>query len=133
MIAILAATGCNESSELSSPAARRLHVLATVYLDYAAAKGSGPANRQQLEAHFQNAPAFLLSGEDVAANDGNTAFTSPRDGEPFLISYGKQFAFRDNAPIIACERTGKDGTRLAAYANGRIDLIDESAAQELLP
>jgi hypothetical protein len=133
MIAILvAATGCNESSELSSPAARRLHVLTTVYLDYAAAKGIGPANHEQLKAHFQNAPPFLLSAEGVSAKECETIFVSPRDGEPFRISYGERFAFRDDAPIIACEQVGKDGMRLTAYANGRIDLVDERAAQELL-
>jgi hypothetical protein len=134
MIALLvAAVGCNESAELSSPAARRLQILATVYLDYATAKGTGPANRQQLAAHLQNAPPFLLSAEGLSAKDNDTVFTSPRDGKPFLISYGQPFAFSDDAPIIACEQVGKDGLRLAAFANGKIDLADESAVQKLLP
>jgi hypothetical protein len=134
MIALLAAAaGCNESAELSSPAARRLHVLATVYLDYAAAKGTGPANQRQLEAHFQNAPPFLFSAEGLSAKHRDTIFTSPRDGKPFLITYGERFAFSDDAPIIACEQVGKDGLRLAAFANGKIDLADESAVQDLLP
>jgi hypothetical protein len=134
LIAILGvAAGCSESSELSSPAARRLQVLATVYLDYAVAKGAGPANRQQLQAHFQNAPPFILSAEGVSAKNSHTVFTSLRDGEPFVISYGVGFAFRDDVPIIACERVGKDGMRLAAYANGKIGLVDQRAVQELLP
>jgi hypothetical protein len=133
VVILVAVAGCGESSELSSPAARRLHILATVYLDYAAAKGAGPANREQLQTHFQNAPPFVLSAEGISAKNCDIVFTSPRDGEPFLISYGVGFAISDDAPIIACERTGKDGKRLAAYANGKIELVDQSAARELLP
>jgi hypothetical protein len=130
IIAILAAAvGCNESAELSSPAARRLHILATVYLDYAVAKGAGPANHEQLKAHFQNAPPFLLSAEGVSAKDCDSVFISSRDNEPFVITYGERFAVRDDAPIIACERVGKDGMRLAAYANGKIDWVDENAVR----
>jgi hypothetical protein len=118
---------------LSSPAARRLHVLASVYLDYAVAKGAGPANHEQLKAHFQNAPPFLLSAEGVTAKDCDTVFISSRDGEPYLISYGERFVVGDDAPVIARERVGKEGRQLVAYANGRVDLVEESAVQEPSP
>jgi hypothetical protein len=107
--------------------------LSTVYLDFAAAKGSGPANRRQLEAHFQNAPPFILSAEGLTPTDCDIVFVSPRDGEPFCISYGARLTFNEDAPVIACERLGKDGLRLAACANGKIVLADETAVHELLP
>jgi hypothetical protein len=129
---IVCANGCEESSEVSSTAGQRLQALSTVYLDYAVAKGTGPANLKQLEAHLQNAPPFDLSAKGLA-NDGGNLFISSRDNEPFLISYGMGLEFKDDARVIACERIGKDGKRLAAFANGKIDLVDEDIVKELLP
>jgi hypothetical protein len=129
---LLLAAGCNDSAELSSPTAKRLRVLATAYLDYAVAKGTGPENQKQLQGHLRNVPGFLLEAGGVSPETGQAAFVSQRDGEPFVIQYGIGVACGSEAPPIACERTGKDGTRLVAFANGQVACVEEVAAKELM-
>ena len=130
----ISVAGCGNSDDLSSPAANRLRTLATVYLDYAVAKGTGPANEQQLHKHVQSVPGFLLEAGGVNPKAGSAAFVSERDGEQFVVRYGVGIsqAEGDEAPIIAYEKTGKDGTRFVAFANGKVDCIDDIAAMELM-
>jgi hypothetical protein len=129
---VLVAAGCNDSAELTSPTAKRLRMLMNAYLDYAVAKGAGPANQSQLQAHLANVPGFLLAAGGISPETKDEAFRSPRDGEPFIIQYGLGVTCAGDAPPIACERTGRDGTRWAAFANGKIARIDEVAAKELM-
>jgi hypothetical protein len=62
------------------------------------------------------------------------SFVSERDGEQFVVRYGVGVSqAKDNeAPIIAYEKTGKDGTRLVAFANGKVDCMEDVAAMELM-
>jgi hypothetical protein len=132
--ALTSVIGCDRSDSLSSPTALQLQDLATVYIDYAVAKGAGPANEQQLRKHVGNVPAFLMVSKDSKVGTATPNYVSKRDGEPFVIRYGVGFcpAEGDDAPVIACERSGKDGTRLVAYANGEVACLDEVAARELM-
>jgi hypothetical protein len=125
--------GCGDS-DLSSPSANRLRVLAAVYLDYAAAKGTGPENEKQLHKHVRNVPGFLFDAAGVSPDAEADAFVSERDGETFVIRYGVGIsqAPGDDAPVIAHEKTGKDGTRFVAFANGDVNCVDEVAAKELM-
>lgn len=132
VLVVACVVGCNESPELTSPAARRLQALSTTYLDYAAARGAGPSSRQQLQAHFQNVPGHILSAAEVSPKEAGAVLISPRDGQPFIIRYGVGLSIGTNVSMIACERSGRDGTRLAAYADGRIALVGDDAAKELM-
>jgi hypothetical protein len=131
---MLPMAGCGESDQLSSPSANRLRALATVYLDYAAVNGTGPANERQLHKHVSNVPGFLLDEVGVNPEAGAAAFVSERDGEAFVIRYGIGIsqALGTEAPVIAYEKTGKDGTRFVAFANGDVNCVDEVAAKELM-
>jgi hypothetical protein len=130
---VLPTAGCGES-ELSSPSANRLRALTAVYLDFAAAKGTGPTSEQQLRNHVENVPGFLLDAAGVASDVGRTGFVSERDGESFVIRYGigVSQAPGNEAPVIAYEKTGKDGKRFVAFANGDVSCMDEVAAKELM-
>jgi hypothetical protein len=128
----LVAAGCDQSAELSSPTAERLRTLTYAYLDYAVAKGAGPANEQQLRAHLRNVPAFVLEAGGVSPEAGPSAFVSERDRQPFVFHYGLGVSCGPEADVIACEQRGKGGVRLVAYTNGKVDCVDDVAAKELM-
>jgi hypothetical protein len=127
-VLMLSANGCAQSDPLASPNAVTLRRVACVYLDYAAAKGGGPANDAQLLAHAKNVALFdpLATGSDPLA--GDAPLISQRDGEALVIRYGVRVSLARglNAPPIAFENSGMNGTRLVAFANGKVACVDEN-------
>jgi hypothetical protein len=129
-----AAPGCG-SNELDSPTANKLRGLAKLYLDCAVSKsGPGPANEEEFKKHLRRLEGFVLkmNGVDPAALD--EAFVSERDGEPFVIRYGVSIGHISgtSAPLVAHEKTGKNGKRLVAFANAKVEAVDEARFQELM-
>jgi hypothetical protein len=130
----LAAAGCG-GDELNSPTAIKLKGLANYFLDYAASQGGkGPPNEQALKKHLRSFPADVLhaNGVDPAAIDG--LFVSDRDGEPFVVLYGTGIGriSGTSAPLVAHEKTGKNGKRLVVFANTKVELADDARLQELI-
>ncbi len=106
--------------------------MSTVYLDFAAARGRGPQDQQQLLGHIKNVPQFLLSQSGIAPGAPGRVLISKRDGEPFVINYGVHICLKKHSSqVIACEKNGKDGTRYVAFSDGHIDCIDDAAMKEL--
>lgn len=133
LVLLCAAAGCG-SNDLESSTAVRLRALATLYLDYAVPKnGKGPANEREFKKHLRGLPAFVLEMNGLDANTLDTAFVSERDGEPLVIHYGLSITqiSGTSAPPLAHEKTGKNGKRLVAFANTKVELVDESRLQEL--
>ena len=127
-------TGCG-TNELESPTAMRLKALATMYLDYAAAKGGGgPASEEVLKQHIRRLPAIQLetAGLDPASVDAT--FVSLRDQQPFVVIYGIGLSriSGTEAPVVAYEKEGQGGKRLLAYANTKLDYVDEARLKQLL-
>jgi hypothetical protein len=125
--------GCG-SDELNSPTAVRMRGLANLYLDCAVPKnGKGPANEQEFKKHIRGLPEFVITGNKLDPKALDAAFVSERDQEPIVLRYGltiKQIS-ATSAPLIAHEKTGKNGKRLVAFANGKVDLVTEAQLQEL--
>jgi hypothetical protein len=121
-------SGCG-ADELASPTATRLRGLTTVYLDYAAAKGQGPPDERTLLGHVRNVPAFAAIVGVKDLGNLQTDFVSDRDKEPFVICYGVGLGTTPNAdaPLIAFEGKGQDGTRWVAFANGKLDCVSDEA------
>lgn len=124
----LALLGCNRADPLASPTAAKLKGLGNVYLDYAVARGVGPADAAQLDKHMQGLPPFVLEGNHLSAQPGFASLTSERDGEPFVICYGVAITqiSGDSAPVIAHEKHGQDGQCLVVYANGKVACVEAS-------
>jgi hypothetical protein len=119
--------GCGRVDDaLASTTATRLQDLAHVYLDYAAAKGTGPRSSQELERHLAVVPTFALQSLGAASTPPRNLFISDRDQAPFVVRYGVSITqcARESAPIIAHEQIGRDGTRLAVYADGRVACLN---------
>src|SRR5690606_31438652 len=96
------------------------------YLDYVAAKGVGPPTEPALRGHFQNVLALQAAGPSTELGP-QMPFESLRDGQAFDIHYGlpaDALLAADSEPIIASEKRGADGSRIAVYASGRLECID---------
>ena len=135
VLAPIALSGCASSDELNSPTAARLHGIAAYYLDLAFARhGGGPANEQELKKHMrrQERSDLLSNGIDPQTID-SALFVSERDGEPFVVLYKLSITkvTADSAPLVAYEKTGKNGKRLAALANTKVVLVDEAGLEAL--
>jgi hypothetical protein len=134
MLAALAGLpGCG-SNELESPTAVKLKALANFYLDYAVAQhGQGPANEQALKKHIRSQPGFILKTNGLDPDAIDAVFSSERDQEPFVILYGLRITkiSGESAPLLAHEKTGKNGKRLVAYANAKVDHVNEARFKEL--
>ena len=113
--------------------AARLKGLATMYLDFAAAKGSGPTNEQEFRKHLRTVEKMVLEMNGVNPAAIDETFVSPRDNQPFVIVYGVGISgiSGTKAPLVAYEKTGVNGKRLVAFANTKLDHVDESQLQEL--
>jgi hypothetical protein len=124
--------GCGVD-ELATPSAARLKGLATCYVDYAVAKGGvGPADEKTLKKHMRSMQGFQLEMSGLDPENIEAAFVSDRDQEPFVIFYGQTVSFGlPNPRLLAHEKTGKNGKRLAALVDGNVELIDEGRFKEL--
>jgi hypothetical protein len=97
---------------------RMLGLVATFYGDFLSERGAPPKDEAAFRAFLQERSQRL----ERMKLDVDTLLTSPRDGQPFIIVYGKRVAPRDspNTPWAAYEQTGVDGKRLAAQVRGQI-------------
>ena len=134
LLAVVALPGCG-SNELDSPTAKKLRALGNFYLEHAVAKsGKGPANEQEFKKHISSTPDHVLSVSGIDRGAIDSLFSSERDQEPFVVVYGLTITKvgGDSAPVVAHEKSGKNGKRLVGFANGKAELVDESRLNALL-
>ena len=79
-------------------------------------------------------PDFVVRPNHVDPDALDAAFVSERDQEPLVVLYGLTITqiTATSAPLLVHEKTGKNGKRLVAFANGKAELADEARLQELL-
>lgn len=105
--------------------------MARMFNQFASSRGGrGPQGEEELRKFM------AARGVDAAATDA--AFTSPRDGEPYVIRYGGTFGMPDPSknepwPVVAYEATGVDGTRQVAFFSGGVEVLEEEKLRELVP
>jgi hypothetical protein len=133
LAALICLPGCG-SDDLNSPTAVKLKALSNFYLECTIAQqGKGPASEEVLKKHIRSQPDFILktNGIEPGAIDG--LFKSDRDQEPFVVLYGKTIAriSGDSTKLLIHEKTGKNGKRLVAYDNGKVDHVNEARLKEL--
>jgi hypothetical protein len=132
---LLFLAGCGGADELNSPTAVKLKGLGVLYLDFAANRsGAGPADEKEFKRHIRGLPDHVLSGNGLNPKDMDGAFVSARDQQPFVVRYGTPVTeiSGKSAPLIAHEKTGKDGKRLVGFANGKAEHVTEERLKELL-
>ena len=131
---LILVAGCGGVNELDSPTAAKLKALGNFYLEHAASHGKrGPADEKEFKKHLRGAPDFILKNYGLDPDNIDAAFMSERDQEPFVVFYGQGIGSVSghSAPLVAHEKTGKNGRRLVAFANGKVDLVDDARLEEL--
>jgi hypothetical protein len=125
--------GCGGST-IDPVAARNLKAVAELYCDFAFAhKSNGPANEQALKNHARKMDRRNIESLQIDINKLDEVFTSPRDQQPLKVLYGRGISnLGQNAPLIAHETTGVRGMRLAVFANGRLEELDEAGLQKAI-
>jgi hypothetical protein len=136
LFALIAVSGCGSDEELNSPTAKRLRGVASFYSSFAFSKGGkGPASEQEFKKYLRAQEPQALHLNDVDPKTIDTElFVSERDREPFVVLYGlsiTEIGGGDKAPLVAHEKTGKNGKRLAVLANNTVKLVDESGLEAL--
>ncbi len=64
--------------------------------------------------------------------DRDELLSSPRDGERYVIRYGKLVSTNPEYNMVVYEKTGRGGTRLIASELGRSRLVDDAELESLL-
>lgn len=126
------AVGCGGASV--DGGGRAEAVLTEVVKAYAAQVRSNryqpPANEEEFKAALQKSGDGILKRAGVKTVD--QLFISPRDSQPFVISYGKDARRLLERGIVAYERTGTSGRRLVGFDLGYVEDVDEQTFKRLL-
>lgn len=131
LLAHVALVGCSRMDEAALQTERRLRVISAAYLDFAAARGNGPANAAELRTHLANSAAAKFLSQELGGVDTATLFTSARDGAQFVLRFGVPIAIsQGRAAPIMYEARGRDETRFIAFADGRVECV---SADEIAP
>jgi hypothetical protein len=121
---ICGACGSSGQSNAEQPHIKQVSELYRSYV--AANRGQLPRDEAALKSYGKSLSPQLL--EVMGIKDLDAAFTSPRDGQPYVVVYGASKAM---GVIIAHERTGRDGTRLVATREGAAQEVEETEFQKL--
>jgi hypothetical protein len=133
VLVLVTVPGCG-SDALSSPTAINLRKLANLYLNYAvSANGRGPSREEDFKKYVQGMPDFLLRNNNVEPAERDGLFVSGRDQQPIVIVYGVAISGMSatQAPLVAYEQSGQKGKRLVAFANTKVEEVDEARLKEL--
>src|SRR5690349_17502327 len=129
LLAVLC-VGCG-AAPIDPAVKQQFKAISDMYCDYAFAHANaGPGDEQVFRKHAKtmNQRTALAMGVDI--NKLDELFISPRDQKPITVRYGQSVSnLGDKAPLIAHESVGVRGKRLAVYANGRVEELDESKLQ----
>jgi hypothetical protein len=125
----VAAVGCGKSTVPNDDEGEKLRQLAVAYSQFAGMnRGTGPSDEQVLNK--------FIAGQSGGDFDVDAMFVSDRDGEPYVVLYGRPARLpRSDMPadLVAYEKTGVDGQRYVAFGGGVIETLDEEALTEFLP
>ncbi len=126
-----AMTGCGEGSD-SPPSVEALMSIENVGKWYqlfrSDHRGKPPADEESFLA-FINAELAERGGQPVTAE---ALLTSPRDGELYVVEYGKINSNNQELNVVAHERTGVNDTKLLVTELARSSLVDEAELQARL-
>jgi hypothetical protein len=130
IIAVGASHGCSRSAEkrVLTSENSNLKPISIIYGQFQTTnQNRPPANEAEFKKYVKTAGESILK---QFGTDPERVFISERDGQPYVVFYGK------NVPpsgIVAHEQEGVGGQRVVAYPFGSVGLVDETRFQELVP
>ena len=89
-------------------------------------RGRMPGDEAQLKAHITQ-----HAGDSVASVDD--LFVSERDGQPYVMLYGKDAANPGNGGVVGYEALGVEGKRFVGFRSGEVQELDEARIRQLVP
>lgn len=131
--AAMLAAGCSQQMQSKKQQESRLKPLALLYGQYMAQhRGQPPASEAEFKKFVESQKAFLTQ---FGVPDPATLFISERDGQPYVVIYGKPTgpAVLAGQPVIAYEKVGVGGRRFVASQLGAVEEVDEARFKELVP
>lgn len=130
--AILVA-GCGQQAQSKKQQESRLKPLSLLYGQYMGQhRGQPPQNEAEFKKFVETQKSFLTQ---FGITDPATLFISERDGQPYVVIYGKPAgpALLAGQPVIAYEKVGVGGKRFVASQLGAVEEVDEARFKELVP
>jgi hypothetical protein len=129
--------GCGSRLPTDTAEGKNLRALAIFYGRFIGShKGRSPANEAEFKKFILSLPAPEREALGVAdPNNIDTLFTSPRDGQPYVIRYKQSSSglVGGQATVFAYEKTGKNGKRYVATSVGNVEEVDEQRFKQLVP
>jgi hypothetical protein len=121
-------SGCNEQlTELPSGEAE-IQNLARWYQDFRGANGRRyPPNEQAFAAFIKS-----RSTQEGTPVDPQQLLTSPRDGQKYVVTYGKPTTLDFNRSVVAYEKVGVDGKKLVVFESKASREVDDAELKTLL-
>jgi hypothetical protein len=121
--------GCGTPAATSPDADRdHMKVVGLLYGMYQSQHGEPPSSQERFEAFLQQSPANW----EKLASTPKELLSSPRNGKPLQIIYGKSAASSGD-PWVAYEAEAIDGGRLIVNDRGSVRLVDEEQFHQLVP
>ena len=128
---LVASAGCRDTPVEARPELNRLKALGILYGKYSGAHGGRmPENENELLQYIRTSEGSIL--KQFGVDDPAKLLTSPRDGKPLVVAYGKGISTEAN-PMVAYESEAVNGTRLAVWSTGLVQELTEERFQALRP
>ncbi len=133
VVAALLAAGCTQQTQSKKQQESRLKPLSMLYGQYMGQhRGQPPQSEAEFKKFVESQKSFL---NQFGITDPATLFISERDGQPYVVIYGKPKgpAALAGKPVIAYEKVGVGGKRFVASELGAVEEVDEARFKELVP
>jgi hypothetical protein len=131
LVAVLAMTGCGRGNN-DPPSVEALQAIENVAKWYQLYRSDNGGKQPADESAFLAFINSKLTERGQETVDRKELLTSPRDGEPYVIRYGKVSSRDQENNLVAYEKIGANGTKLIVSELARSREVDESELQSLL-
>jgi hypothetical protein len=126
LVLLASSPGCGPPAAKPEPDAKvRLTKILRLYQLYVDKNKKGPADESALR-EFGGTLTPEQRDESLIGDDLDTIFTSPRDGQPYVIRYGLKIDPGGATRAVAWEATGKDGKRFVALTMGYVEEYNDA-------
>ena len=122
--------GCGKPEASAKSGGPRMGTLVSMHNRMETTTGRLPPNEEAFKKFITENGAPML--ERVGVTSVDELFISERDGQPFVVTYGK-YPTGMTEKIVAYEKNGSDGQRLVGYSIGAVELVDEARFREMVP
>lgn len=130
LLLLLVVAGCGgQTLAPSATEGRRIGAIVTTHNMMERTTGRLPSNEQEFKKFIAENGSQSLERAGVTTVD--ELFTSDRDSQPVVVTYGKYPAGM-NAKIVVYEKEGADGKRFVGYNSGAVELVDDARFKELV-